>query len=122
MACCVFMTKHYINKQCTINVDKMLAEGRLQETENGYVEVLTTTSTVEDKNIRKHRVNGRKIADTYYDIIFFNKELNKKQSVDVGNAAYDEFEIGDKILLTRYVYYTKGGVRTWSEDELEVIE
>lgn len=113
----------YINTQCTVDIDRMIAEGKVQETENGYVEELTVYSEVEDKSINRHRVGSGRVRRTYYWVSYYNEELGERTSVDVGDRAeYDKFSVGDKVKVTRLVYYTKQGLRLNYKDFMELVE
>ena len=57
-----------------------------------------------------------------YNIIYYNPELGKNEEINVGKSRYDEFEVGDKIKVTREVYYNKSGLRLNYKDFVEKIE
>lgn len=120
---CVIVTVYTLtDKKNMYHID--INNPNLIKTENGYKEELVIEETeIINKYVKegKYRRNAPNIKTTY-NIMYYNEELKENVEIDVEKSKYDNFSIGDKIKVTRTVYYDKNGLRLYYEDTAEKLQ
>lgn len=110
------------NKSNKYHVD--VSNPNLIKTGNGYKEELVIDeTTIVNKyiNERRYRRFAPDIPQTY-NIVYYNKHLEKNITVNVKKDKYNELNIGDKVKVIRIVYYTNNGLRLNYEDIIEKLK
>lgn len=109
------------NKNNSYHVD--INNANLIKIDSGYKEeLIIEETTIIKKYTKEHKAQGQRITRTTYNIMYYNEELKDNVAVDVGKNKYNEFNVGDKIKVTRVIYYTKNGLRLNYEDHVEKLE